>query len=457
MIEPVRTSTKQPVLGFVLFGGSLTGALVRDVRLANECSARGYPVHVWWVMDRQANVGLRPEIQQHLLINGLRFLTRVPMVRGMWESIGRVLSSIFSQQVRAHVFQRRPRLAERLMSNLTRDLCAGVENDAPVIRRFGRQMREHGVTHMLPMLEMLCLWTDAARASLDDRPKLLVTFQGYELYSTYARSLGLEQRLYQQLAACVERSDYPAIAVSEDYRLRVHEEIGVPLGRLVAIPPGVPAAKRMENEAARQALLTKFKDYQPDVPLIAFLGRRDTEKGIDLLLYAAKILEQRGVKFQIAICGPTLWGDHYGGICRKIAEELRINIMWRRFVPNEVRSALFVLAHCVVYPSIHREPFGMVAAEAAAHGTPAIVPDHGGVASAIEAMGGGESAGVRFKSWDSGDLAAQIERLLTDRALHQRLSEAGPRVAEHYSIPNLADRVLTHIGLPTRREASSRG
>ena len=138
-------------------------------------------------------------------------------------------------------------------------------------------------------------------------------------------------------------------------------------------------------------------------------------------------------------------------MCQKIAEELRINVMWRRFVQDDVRSALFSIAHCVVYPSIHREPFGMVAAEAAAHGTPAIVPDYGGVASAIEANG--ECAGVRFGAWDSGDLAQQIARLLNDPILHAKLSDAGPRVAEHYSIANLADRVLTHLALPTRRDA----
>lgn len=455
MIEPARTSDSQPVLGFVLFGGSLTGALVRDVRLANACSERGFPVHVWWLMDRQSNVGLRPEIQQHSLANGLRFLTRISGARGMMESLGKALSVLFSERIRSHLFQRRPRLAMRLMNNLTRDLCEGVECDVHVVRRFAREIQQHRVTHMLPMLEMLCLWVDAARKSLPAPPKLLVTFQGYELYSTYARSLGLEDRLYRQLAECVERSDYPAIAVSEDYRHRVHEEVGVPLERLVAIPPGVPAARRMDLNTARDVLRTRFHAYEPDVPLIAFLGRRDTEKGIDLLLYAARMLQDRGARFQLAICGPTLWGDQYGGVCRKIAEELRINVLWRRFVPDDVRGALFTLAHCVVYPSIHREPFGMVAAEAAAHGTPAIVPDHGGVASAIEAQG--EAAGLRFKSWDSGDLAAQIERLLVDRALHQRLSDAGPRVAEFYSIPNLADRVLTHIGLPTRRDASPRG
>ncbi len=443
------TSPAPPVLGFVLFGGSLSGALVRDVRLANECAERGYPTHVWWVMDRQHDAALHPSIQQHWLFNGMRQSTRVPVLRSVIEGLGKAGSKVFSDRVRAHGLQRRPRIMTRLMHNLTRDLCEGVDRDAPVIRRFARDLAHHRVTHVLPMLEMLCLWVDAARRSTGELThlKYLVTFQGYELYSTYARTLGLERALYARLAETVAHSDYPAIAVSEDYRHRVHEEVGVPLDRLAAIPPGVPAATRMDDAAARQTLRSKFKEYDDTLPLIAFLGRRDTEKGIDLLLYAAKSLQQRNIKFQLAICGPTLWGDHYGSLCQKIAEELRINVMWRRFVPDDVRTALFSLAHCVVYPSIHREPFGMVAAEAAAHGTPAIVPDQGGVASAIEANG--ETAGLRFRAWDSGDLATQIERMISDRQLHAALSEAGPRVAEYFSIANLADRVLTHIGLPT--------
>jgi len=90
----------------------------------------------------------------------------------------------------------------------------------------------------------------------------------------------------------------------------------------------------------------------------------------------------------------------------------------------------------------------MVAAEVIAHGTPAVVPDLGGVAGAVEANG--EVAGLRFKVWDSGDLADQIARLFDDRDLHAKLSEAGPRVAEYFSITNLGDRVLAHIGLPGR-------
>jgi len=59
-------------------------------------------------------------------------------------------------------------------------------------------------------------------------------------------------------------------------------------------------------------------------------------------------------------------------------------------------------------------------------------------------------AGLRFKVWDAGDLADQIGRLLDDHDLHAKLSAAGPSVAEYFSIKNLGDRVLAHLGLPMR-------
>ena len=450
------------MLGFILLGGALSGALVRDVRLANECARRGYQVHVWWAMDRQKKPpagGLRAEIQQHWLFHGLRFWGT--HFRGATELLGRGLHACFDDKARSHAAQRRPRVMQRVMENLMHCICDGVEHERAVVQRFAGDLNRTGVTHVLPMLEMLCPWVAAARKHVNHPVKYLVTFQGYELYSMYARSIGRERDLYQRLIETVKESDWPAIAVSEDYALRVMDEVGVPRNFLCAIPPGVPPATKMELSKARQVVKGHFAEYRDDLPLIAYLGRRDTEKGIDLLLYAARLLLQRGYKFQIAICGPTLWGDHYGKVCQQIAEELRLGhadgrqptadsgrVMWRRFVPDEVRTALFTAAHCVVYPSIHREPFGMVAAEVVAHGTPAIVPDHGGVASAIEANG--DVAGLRFKTWDSGDLANQIARLLDDRELHRKLSEAGPRVAEYFSIENLGDRVLRHIGLPAR-------
>ena len=84
----------------------------------------------------------------------------------------------------------------------------------------------------------------------------------------------------------------------------------------------------------------------------------------------------------------------------------------------------------------------MVAAEAMSYGTPAVVPNYGGVASVVEVNG--VTGGLRFDIWDSGSLADQLQRLLEDSQLWKQLSDNGPQVAKYFSIPNLADRILDH-------------
>ena len=124
----------------------------------------------------------------------------------------------------------------------------------------------------------------------------------------------------------------------------------------------------------------------------------------------------------------------------QIAENLRQAALWSDYVSEELRAALFKVSHAVVYPSIHREAFGMVAVEAMAHGTPVIVPDFGGVVEAIQAEG--RMGGLLFRSWDSGDLAEQMAKILENPELRRSLSEAAPFVAAYHSVPRMVDRVL---------------
>lgn len=450
--DTATPSEAVPVFGFILFGGPLSGAMVRDARLANELAQRGYRVHVWWAMERSDRITLDERITQHWLFHGMRYFT-LPycgdMARGLRDRFGQITASLFHEKNRTQMVQKRPWILDRLMMRTMHLICDGVERDAPVVRRFAAQLEAAGVTHMLPMLGMLCPWIEAARRYMHHPPKYCVTFQGYELYANYARRAGLSEMLYQRLREMVERSDYPAIAVSADYRKRVIDEIGVSADQLVAIPPGVPAASpEWTRESARSWLRQHLRAWDPERPLVSFVGRQDSEKGIDLLLYAATILRTRGIDVQLAICGPTLFGGEYGRVCRQIAENLRCPVIWKRYISEQMRGALFAGSDCVVYPSIHREPFGMVAAEVMAHGTPVLVPAYGGVADVVEANGA--CGGLRFDVWDSGDLAKQLARLLEDRALWQRLANEGPRAAAYFSIPNLADRVLAHLQLVER-------
>lgn len=432
----------QPVFGFILFGGSTSGALVRDTRLANALADRGYAVHVWWVMDRPKRSPLRDSISEYTLFGGLRHL--LPRGRWLGTVAGKALRAITSDRNRAHSIQRRPALINTMMARVMHLIVAGVENDKPVLDGFVKQLREAGVTHVLPMLAMLAPWAHRARQELGGRLKYCVTFQGYELYVHYARRVGLEDELYRVMRRVAAEADYPSLAVSRDYLQRVIDDIGVPGESLTALPPGVPT-RSTEDLPTRDELAKRIPRYEPGRPVVTYLGRRDPEKGIDLLLYAARILRQRGREFQLFIGGPTLWGDQYGELIKQIAVDLRLEVTWRRYVSDELREALFGASRCVVYPSIHREPFGMVPVEAGAYGTPAVVPDYGGVAETVQVDD--MQCGLRFRVWDSGDLADKIDAMLTDEPAWRRMSADGPRIAEYYSIERLADRVLDHLGV----------
>ena len=235
----LRRKPAPPVFGLVIPGGATTGAAVRDIRLANELADRGYAVHVWWAMDWKSNA-LRPAIGQHWLFHGFRFAGR--RLGGLKEIAGRVLAGLIKDKNRDHVAQQRAFLLRQMWHGLVRRVCVGVESDGRLLRRFAGQLRRTGVTHLLPALEVFCPWAAAAKKLVPQDLKYLVTFQGYEVYGNYAREIGLEEELYSRLRQTVADSDWPAIAVSDDYAQRIVTEVGVPRESLAAIPPGVPAA-----------------------------------------------------------------------------------------------------------------------------------------------------------------------------------------------------------------------
>jgi glycosyltransferase involved in cell wall biosynthesis len=253
----------------------------------------------------------------------------------------------------------------------------------------------------------------------------------------------------------VAGSPWPAIAVSHDYIARLRDEMGIDASRMRAIYPGIelpPAREKPKFEV----LYRKFPHLTQSEPIVTYIGRQDSEKGIDLLLYAAKMLQERGVRMQLVICGGSSFGQRYRHVIKQMAEHLRLNIHHRRRIPGEMRDALYAYSRCIVYPSIHREPFGMVAAEAMSHGTPVIVPDQGGITEVIQ--WDGQSGGLIFKSWDSADLAEKLQRMLTDDALHARLAGNTKSIAANFSVEKLGDRILDYVGIePTDKARRHEG
>lgn len=105
-----------------------------------------------------------------------------------------------------------------------------------------------------------------------------------------------------------------------------------------------------------------------DVPQLLFLSRVHPKKGVGILIRAAALLRDRGVKFELLIAGPDE-GD-YGQKMRRLTEDLSLGERVRFLGPvvGAEKVSLYQHADVFVLPS-YQENFGFVFFEALAAGT----------------------------------------------------------------------------------------
>jgi glycosyltransferase involved in cell wall biosynthesis len=435
-VSLVGKDMTKPVFGFLVFtGGSFEGAAGRDLTLANALFRRGYKVVVYWIMNR-SQYHLEAGIRQRMLCTGSRYAFGKPS--NLADFLGRGF-----RPVQHDLAQKYTDKLHATLRNFCASVCGEGECDPALVDRLLAFLREDQVTHLLPTYAMISPLALAAKARGGHAFDYLVTFQGEEIFANFAQQNNTLGDYYTRLQQVVAGSRWPAIAVSCDYARRLEKEMGIDRQRLRVMYPGTLSARR--QPASREALQAAFPGLKADVPLVTYTGRQDAEKGIDLLLYAAKLLAAKGVGLQVAICGSTSFGVAYRSAIRQIGEHLRLDVHHAEGVPDDIRDALFAESRCVVCPSIHREPFGLVALEAMSCGTPVVVPDQGGIGELIQSDG--VAGGLRFHTWDSGDLARQMERILTDPVLREKLSANARKLAANFSVEKMTDDVLAHVGL----------
>jgi glycosyltransferase involved in cell wall biosynthesis len=459
----------QPVFAFLAFtSGSYEGAIIRDMRLANDLHRRGFKVHVYWLMEQNPEL-VDKGIPQSVLARGYRYALKKPS--GLLNSFGKVFDLFPPARRRLFVAQH-PDFVFHLMGHLMHVIADGGRSDPALLDRLEKFLIRDGVTHLLPTFAWLCPIPQRIKERGKAKFDYLPTFQGEEIFAHFARHAGRLDDYHRVLRETVDGSPWPSVAVSKDYIGRLHAEMGIDPSKLRPIYPGIDLPEgselRVQGSGSPQSaignpqsaidhdfelLTTKrmFPSLKPDIPLVTYLGRQDPEKGIDLLLYAVKMLADRNVPLQLACVGGSSFGQQYRKVMEAIAEHLRLTVFFKGRVSNEQRSALFRHSRCVVYPSIHREPFGMVAAEAMSFGTPVLVPNLGGITEVVDVDG--RRGGLTFNAWDPTDLATQLQRLLTDDAFYAELRTNARPLSELFTVSNMTDRVLAHMGLPPRPTA----
>ena len=156
--------------------------------------------------------------------------------------------------------------------------------------------------------------------------------------------------------------------------------------RVSVIPPGMDENRfspiRLED---KKLLQKKFGFGEQDVLVV---GRMAKNKGHDLLIKAMPTLLKLvpGARLVAAIGSDDSERDIKGvDELKKLAKELGLEdkIVWRPYIPDD-ELADYYRAAAIFSLASRYEPFGMVAIEAMACGTPTVVSVHGGLKDLID-------------------------------------------------------------------------
>ena len=235
------------------------------------------------------------------------------------------------------------------------------------------------------------------------------------------------------------------------------------VGRVIEVPPGVDIDRFVlrDRDVALADLLAEARNDPPNGgderlpddgnadrlaaflgepgPLVVYFGKLIEQKGVQVLLEAMKEIDGRLV---VVGFGP------YRGVLEAAAPP---RTLFTGPLEHRHLVHLLPLADTTVVPSIFPEAFGMVAAEAAAAGSPPLVARHSGLAEV--AAGLEEEYPVRlrhlasFETGDAADLARKLGELLALSAVDREALRQAARqaVVDRWSWRSIARRLLAPI------------
>ena len=170
----------------------------------------------------------------------------------------------------------------------------------------------------------------------------------------------------------------------------------------------------------------------PEEDLIFYIGRIVREKGIQVLIQALDELLKDNPSTKLVIGGK----GHFVEDLKRQAGYLGISdrIFFTGFISDEERNKLYQAAQVAVFPSLY-EPFGIVALEGMAAGTPTIVSDVGGMSEVVE----NGVNGIKVEPNNPHKLSEAIKYVLNNKGEAQEMAvRASELVSEKYDWNKIA-------------------
>jgi glycosyltransferase involved in cell wall biosynthesis len=242
------------------------------------------------------------------------------------------------------------------------------------------------------------------------------------MFEPRVRKIRLKRRLDGSLYRGVWDGAAVIVATSEHERRQI-VAAGAPADRVEVRGNGFPAP----GDGMRTGALRRQLGLDGE-PIVLYVGRLARGKGVELLLETARALPE----VHLVLAGP----DDGHGVMEDVRAAQRDPITSGRvhtLRPSARPLDLYADADVFVLAS-EGESFGMVAAEAAAAGTPVVVTDRCGVS---EFLG---DAGALVVPYDVMAVRAAIGKLISDEALRERLRRGGWAAAERYSWSTMVER-----------------
>ncbi len=211
------------------------------------------------------------------------------------------------------------------------------------------------------------------------------------------------------------------IADSQSTRADLIELVGLPGEKIDVVPLGLGAVRRAQP-APEHELRERFALGHRDVVLS--LSAKRPHKNLRALLDALAEIDA-GKRPVLVLPGyPTAHEaelrEHARALC------LEHDVRFPAWVSAQELEGLWALARAFVYPSLY-EGFGLPVLEAMARGVPVACSD----ASSLPEVAG--EAALLFDPHRPAQIAAALQRLLTDASLRERLGELGRDRARQFT------------------------
>ena len=244
------------------------------------------------------------------------------------------------------------------------------------------------------------------------------------------RQQGVWRWIYFQLTKRVLAGAARIFAVSNFTRNEIEKLFEIPLNHIEVVYNAIDERFLHGHATAADRDLIAQR-YQVSYPFLLYAGRISPHKNVLRLIEAFSALKTELEKDQLwpdlklIIIGDDLSGNP--DLRRTVVRSgVQNEVRFLGFVPIEVLRIFYDEAKVFVFPSLY-EGFGLPPLEAMAHGTPVITSN---ISSLPEVVG---NAAVLVNPENVFEIMRAAHRVLTDRALRDRMKERGYQQAKKFS------------------------